>query len=208
MTRAAWLLLLVPLVLAGCGLAVLGGGAAAVMAVEDRRTTCTMLDDDSIERGLARAVRERYGRNTHVNGTSFNRVVLLTGEVPDENVRAEIEKMTMSIGNVRAVTNELQVTGVSSLGARANDGVITSRVRARLLDADKVNPIHVKVVTEAGVVYLLGLVTEQEADEAVELARTTGGVRKVVKVFEYCTYGDGFCRPYARPAELPQQPEG
>jgi len=88
------------------------------------------------------------------------------------------------------------VAGVSSLSARANDSYITSKIKARLLDSAKVNPIHVKVVTEAGVVYLLGLVTEQEANDAVEVARTTDGVRKVVKVFEYCKAEDPVCPPY------------
>lgn len=182
--------------LAGCGLAVIGGGAAAVGAMEDRRTSGTMFDDDGIERSVLRSLRERYGDNTHVNVTSFNRSVLLTGEVPDQARKAEIEKIALAIGNVRGVTNELQVAGVSSLSARANDSYITSKIKARLLDSAKVNPIHVKVVTEAGVVYLLGLVTEQEANDAVEVARTTGGVRKVVKVFEYCKAEDPVCPPY------------
>jgi osmotically-inducible protein OsmY len=182
--------------LAGCGIAVLGGGAAAVGVMEDRRTSGTMFDDEGIERSVMRTLRERYGDNTHVNVTSFNRAVLLTGEVPDEARKAEIEKIALAIANVRGVTNELQLAGVSSLGARANDSFITSKIKARLLDSTKVNPVHVKVVTEAGVVYLLGLVTEQEANDAVEVARTTGGVRKVVKVFEYCKPGDAICPPY------------
>lgn len=183
--------------LAGCGLAVLGGGAAAVTALEDRRTSGTMIDDDGIERSVNRGVRERFGEATHVNVTSFSRSVLLTGEVPDEATRTQVEKIAQSIANVRAVTNELQIGGVSSVAARANDSLITTKIKARLVDSGKLNPVHVKVVTEAGVVYLLGLVTEAEANEAVEIARTTGGVRKVVKVFEYCSAGDALCRPYA-----------
>jgi osmotically-inducible protein OsmY len=183
--------------LAGCGLAVLGGGAAAVTALEDRRTSGTMIDDDGIERSVNRGVRERFGDATHVNVTSFSRIVLLTGEVPDEATRAQVEKLAQSIANVRAVTNELQVGSVSSMATRANDSLITTKIKGRLVDSAKVNPVHVKVVTEAGVVYLLGLVAEAEANEAVEIARTTGGVRKVVKVFEYCSAGDAICRPYA-----------
>lgn len=181
-------------VLTGCELAVLGGGAAAITAIEDRRTSGTMFDDESIERTVRRGVRERYGDHTHVNVTSFSRAVLLTGEVPDEATKAQIEKMALAIANVRGVTNELQVTGVSSLSARASDSLITFKIKERLLDSSKMNPVHIKVVTEAGVVYLLGLVTETEANDAVEIARTTGGVRKVVKVFEYCKPGDGMCR--------------
>jgi osmotically-inducible protein OsmY len=172
----------------------LGGGAAAVGMIEDRRTSGTMVDDDSIEVSVRRALRERYGDNTHVNVTSFNRSVLLTGEVPDEARKAEVENIVKGIANVRNVTNDLQLAAPSSLGARANDSLITARVKTRILDASKVNPLHVKVVTENGVVYLMGIVTEQEANEATEVARTTGSVIKVVKVFEYCRLGDGVCK--------------
>ncbi len=197
MTRLAALVVVLALVplLGGCPVVLLGGGAAAVSAIEDRRTSGTILDDDSIEVTVRRTLRERFGDNTHVNVTSFNRSVLLTGEVPDAARRAEIEKIVQGIGNVRSVTNDLQLATPSSLGARANDSLITGRVKTRLLDASNVNPLHVKVVTENGVVYLMGIVTEQEANDAVEVARTTGGVIKVVKVFEYCRLGDGICRP-------------
>lgn len=195
MSRLAWLgVLFSAVMLQGCELAIIGGGAAAISAIEDRRTSGTLLDDESIEIGVRRSVRERFGDSTHVNVTSFNRSVLVTGEVPDEATRAQVEKIVLAIANVRGVTNELQIAGVSSLSTRANDSFITSKIKARLLDANKVNPVHVKVVTESGVVYLLGIVTEQEAADAVEIARTTGGVRKVVKVFEYCQPGDALCR--------------
>jgi osmotically-inducible protein OsmY len=196
MKRLAFLLLALPLLLlAGCPVAIIGGGVAAVSAIEDRRTSGTMIDDDGIESQMRRTVRERYGDNTHVSVTSFNRSVLLTGEVPDEARRAEIEKLVREVANVRGVTNDLQIGPPSSLGARANDSLITTRVKARLLDSNKVNPIHVKVVTEAGVVYLMGIVTEQEANDAVDVARTTGSVIKVVRIFELCRPGDGICPP-------------
>ena len=181
------------LLLAGCPAAIIGGGAVAYGTIEDRRTSGTMIDDDSIETRIGRSVRERYGENTHVNVTSFNRSVLLTGEVPEEARRAEIEKLAQGAGNVRNVTNELQVGTPSSLGARANDSYITTKVKGRILDSHKVNPIHVKVVTEAGVVYLMGIVTEQEAADAVDVARNTGGVVKVVRIFDLCKAGDGVC---------------
>ena len=183
------------LLLSGCPVAIIGGGAAAISAIEDRRTSGTMFDDDGIESSLRRTLRERYGDNTHVSVTSYNRSLLLTGEVPDEARRAEVEKLAREIPNVRGVTNDLQLGTPSTLGARANDALITSRVKARLLDSNKVNPIHVKVVTEAGVVYLMGIVTEQEANDAVEVARTTGSVIKVVRIFELCKRGDGVCPP-------------
>jgi len=181
------------LLLAGCPAAIIGGGAVAYGTIEDRRTSGTMIDDDSIETRISRAVRERYGENTHVNVTSFNRSVLLTGEIPEETRRAEIDKVAQGAGNVRNITNELQVGAPSSMGARANDSYITTKVKGRLLDSNKVNPIHVKVVTEAGVVYLMGIVTEQEATDAVEVARNTGGVVKVVRIFDLCKAGDGVC---------------
>lgn len=195
MRSLAFLLFVPVLLLSGCPVAILGGGVAAIGAIEDRRTSGTMLDDDGIEAQVRRAVRERYGDNTHVSVTSFNRSVLLTGEVPDAARRAEVEKIVRDIANVRGVTNDLQLGPPSSLGARANDSLITTRVKARILDSNKVNPVHVKVVTEAGVVYLMGIVTEREANDAVEVARTTGSVIKVVRIFELCKPGDGVCPP-------------
>jgi osmotically-inducible protein OsmY len=196
MKRLATAVLLVPAVLlAGCPAAIIGGGAVAYSAIEDRRTSGTMMDDDNIEGRVASTLKQRYGENTHVNVTSFNRSVLLTGEVPEEARRSEIEKLVQGIGSVRGVTNDLQVAPPSSLSTRANDSLITTKVKGRLLDSNKVNPVHVKVVTEAGVVYLMGIVTEKEANDAVEVARTTGGVMKVVRIFELCKAGDGVCPP-------------
>jgi osmotically-inducible protein OsmY len=130
-----------------------------------------------------------------VNVTSYNRIALVTGEVPDERARAEVEKIVLAVPNVRGVTDDLQIAGPSSFGSRTNDSYLTTKVRGRLLDTQRVSPVHVKVVSEAGVVYLMGIVTDAEADEAVEIARTTGGVRKVVKAFEYCKPGDERCPP-------------
>ena len=171
------------------------GGAAAVTSLEDRRSTGTQIDDESIEIRASNRVNDRFGDRVHVNVTSYNRIALITGEVPDERAREEAEKIVLAVPNVRGATNDLQVAGVSSLGSRANDSYLTTKVRGRLLDTKRISPVHVKVVSEAGVVYLMGIVTEAEADEAVEIARTTGGVRKVVKVFEYCRPGDERCPP-------------
>jgi osmotically-inducible protein OsmY len=180
-------------------MAVVGVGAGILAAV-DRRTAGTQIEDEGIELQAAIRIHERFGGKAHVNVTSYNRNVLLTGETPEAAVRAEVEKIVLGLPrNVRGVTNEIQVAGISSFSARASDATITGKVKARFLDANKFNPLHVKVVTEAGVVYLLGIVTEQEANQAVELARTTGGVRKVVKVFEYCKPTDEICRPAEQP---------
>jgi osmotically-inducible protein OsmY len=195
--------LLAAALLQACMPAVMVGAGAAVVAFEDRRTTGAQVDDETIELRAGNRVDDRFGNRVHVNVTSYNRYVLLTGEVPDEAARSDIEMIARSVTNVLGVTNDLQVAGVSSATSRSNDTFITTSVKTRMLNSDKFNGIHVKVVTEASVVYLLGVVTEQEAADAVELARTTSGVRKVVKMFEYCKPTDEICapRPPSKPAE-------
>lgn len=180
--------------LQGCvEMAVVGAGVA-LATVEDRRTTGTQLEDRGIELRAANRIDDRHGERVHVNVTSFNRYVLLTGEVPDESTRADIEAIVRPVPNVAGVSNDLQIAGRSSKTSRSNDALITANVKTRLVEANKANPFHVKVVTEAAVVYLLGIVTEQEAADSVEIARTTSGVRKVVKMFEYCKPDDDVCR--------------
>ncbi len=191
--------------LQGCFPAVVGVGAGAVLSAADRRTTGAQVDDEGIELKTKGRVGERYDDKVHVDVTSFNRSVLLTGEVPDAKTKADIEKIALGVQNVRGVTNEIEIAGIPSAPARANDGYLTAKVKGRFLDADKFNPIHVKVVSEAGVVYLMGIVTEQEAADAVEVARTTGGVRKVVKIFQYCKPTDDICRPREKAAAEPKK---
>ena len=173
-------------------MAVVGAGTAA-LAVADRRTTGVQVDDEGIELRATNRVGERFGLKVHVNITSFNRNVLVTGEVPDSKTRDEIEKLIQGVPSVRGVTNELQVIDATSIMSRATDTTITGKVKARLFDSGKLNPIHVKVVTENAIVYLLGIVTEGEANAAVEVARTTGGVRKVVRIFDYCKPTEDVC---------------
>lgn len=193
--KAAAALALACALLQGCGLALLGaGGAIAYTTIEDRRSTGTQLDDEAIGRRASVRIEERFGSKVHVNITVYNRAVLLTGEVPDDAIRTEVERVVLAVPNVRGATNELQLSGVSSVGARTNDSYLTSKVKARFLEAQRFRPVHVKVVTESGVVYLLGVVTDREAEEAADIARTTGGVRKVVKIFEYCKSSDEMCR--------------
>jgi len=181
--RLLALLIIIPL-LHGCAAAVRGGAGTAVMVAEDRRTVGTVAEDQGIELKAASRIGERF-RDPHVNITSYNRMVLLTGEAPDAATRSEIEKIARAIENVRGVYNEIAVSGNTALSARANDSYLTSKVKARFVDQQKFNAFHVKVVTEANVVYLLGLVKRKEADDATEIARTTGGVQKVVKLFDY-----------------------
>jgi osmotically-inducible protein OsmY len=192
--------------LSGCP-AILGAGAiGAYTSLEDRRTTGTQIEDQGIESRTATRIAERFTEQAHVNVTAFNRAVLLTGEAWDAATRDEIGKIAAAVPNVRTVTNEVQVSGLSSTTSRANDTALTAKVRGRFLNTNEFSPLHVKVVTESGTVYLLGLVTEKEADAATELARTTSGVRKVVKVFDYCKTTDELCKPPppAPPARSPR----
>jgi osmotically-inducible protein OsmY len=171
-------------VLAGCFGAVAVSAGAGALVLSDRRISETYLTDEGIEIRIGNRVREQFGEKVHVNATSYNRMVLLTGEVPDLATKAEVEKIASLAPNVKSISNELALAGASSFGGRSNDTYITSKVKARFVDANKFAANHVKVVTEAGVVFLLGLVTQAEANAAVEIARTTGGVQKVVRVFE------------------------
>jgi len=206
-TRLALAVMASAALLQGCELALIGAGAgAAYSTIEDRRSSGTQLDDDAIELRAATRIGDRFPDKIHVNVAAFNRAVLITGEVPDEAVRAEVEKIVQGVPNVRGVTNEVQLAPVTSFGDRTSDSFITTQVKARYLRAKAFNPVHVKVVTEAGVVYLMGVLTEREADDAVDIARTTSGVRKVVKIFEYCKATDQVCRPRppSPPAEKPK----
>lgn len=195
----ALLALLPALLLQGClGVAVVGAGSAAISA-SDRRTTGVQIEDERIELVSSNRFGEKFGDKAHINITSYNRNVLLTGEVADAASKEEVEKIVRGVPNVRGITNDLQVGPLATLSSRAGDAGTTGKVKARFVDANKFNVVHVKVVTEASVVYLLGIVTEAEANDAVEVARTTGGVRKVVKVFEYCKPTDPACAPRGKP---------
>ena len=168
----------------GCVAAVVGGAGTAVLVGEDRRTVGTVTEDQGIELKAVNRISDKY-KEAHINVTSYNRMVLVTGEAPDAAAKAEIEKIVRAVENVRGVYNEMSVGPPTALSARTNDSYITSKVKARFVDQQKFNPVHVKVVTEAGVVYLLGMVKRKEADDAVEITRTTSGVQRVVKLFEY-----------------------
>ena len=173
--------------LQGCFTVVAAGITQGVMVAVDRRSVGTQTEDESIEWKASARVSEKFGDKVHVNFTSYNRKVLLSGEVPDEATRVEVEKLTSGVANVEGVYNELVIGPLTSFGNRSNDAYITSKVKSRSIDVGKFNPIHVKVVTEAGTVFLLGLVTQAEADSAVQVARTTAGVKKVVNLLEIIT---------------------
>jgi osmotically-inducible protein OsmY len=171
--------------LAGCAPAVMGGSGSGLVA-EDRRTAGVYIEDEAIEWRGVRALNDRIqSDNWHINVTSFNRRVLLTGEVENEQMKIDAENAVRASREVKDVVNELAIKDPSRVYRRGNDTAITGAVKSRFIGNAKVSPIHVKVVTEANVVFLMGIVSQAEADAAVEIARTTRGVSKVVRVFEY-----------------------
>jgi osmotically-inducible protein OsmY len=163
--------------------AAVGAGTVALMA-EDRRTTGTYVEDESIEWKVLARVNSDF-KSAHVNGTSYNRRVLLTGQAPTEEAKKAIEAAVKSIPEVALVVNELAVGGNTSMASRGSDSIITSNVKTRMVGNGKFSTNHVKVVTEDGVVYLMGMLTQAEGDAAVDIARSTAGVQRVVKAFEY-----------------------
>lgn len=172
--------------LTACAPAVVGGAAAAGVVAADRRTSGIFLEDQSIELKAKKNIVDNIGAaNIDVSVTSFNRNVLLTGQAIDEATKAKAETVAKTVENVRNITNEITVGDKNTFSESNNDAYITSKVKARMLKENRFPANHVKVVTESGVVYLMGLVTKQEAEDAVDIARATEGVQKVVKVFEY-----------------------
>jgi osmotically-inducible protein OsmY len=162
------------------------GVGGATMVASDRRTTGAQVDDEAIELKVSDRIRTLYGDRVHVNVSSFNGIVLLTGEVPDIGTSASAAVAAKGIEKVRSVHNELTVIAPhSELSARTNDSYITTKVKGRFVEAGKFPPNAVRVVTERAVVYLMGIVSKQEGNDAGEVAATTEGVTRVVKVFEY-----------------------
>ena len=164
---------------------VVGGAAAGGAMAADRRTSGIYVEDENIELKAVKKMETNLGEDAHVNVTSYNRNVLLTGEVPVAELKSKAENLVKEITNTRSITNEITVGPKSSIGSRSNDSYITSKIKTKFVTENKFPANYVKVVTENGVVYLLGIVTNAEADAAVEIARNTDGVTKVVKVFEY-----------------------
>jgi osmotically-inducible protein OsmY len=172
--------------LQGCAPAIVAAGVGATALVAtDRRSTGAQLDDQSIELKIVTAAGSKYGYEIHVNATSYNGIVLLTGEVPNKTVEDDIVNVARTTDRVRKVDNYLVIGPVADTGARSNDTYITSKVKARFVESNKFSATHVKVVTERAVVYLMGIVTREEGDAAAQIAATTAGVARVVKLFEY-----------------------
>jgi osmotically-inducible protein OsmY len=166
-----------PLLVTG---AVVGGS----MIVTDRRTSGVQLEDQAIELKAVSRLREVLGERGHVNVTSYGRLALITGEVPTDADKAAVAQTVARIENVQAIVDEVAVMGSSSVSSRSNDTIVTGKVKASLIDAKDILANAFKVTTERGVVYLMGRVTEREANRATEVARAVSGVHKVVKVFD------------------------
>lgn len=178
------LIAMLPL-LAGCVPALLVTGAAVgVMSAHDRRSTGSQADDEVSEWKGSNRLPAQYANTAHVNFTAFNHILLVTGEVPDDEARRAIGEMAKRVEGVRTVHNELVVAPVSSLSSRGNDVLISSTFRARLLESNQLSANHIKPLTENGVLFLMGVVNEREARVAISIARTTDGVREVVNVME------------------------
>ncbi|MBU3737616.1 MAG: BON domain-containing protein [Rhodoferax sp.] len=173
--------------LSACAPVLVGGTVMTALVATDRRTSGAQLEDEGIELRAQSRLRETFGDRVHVNITSYNRRVLITGEVPTAQDPQRVEQLVSRVENVKGVVNELAVLGNTTLTQRSTDTLVTGRVRAGLVDAKDLYASAFKVVTERGTTYLMGRVTQREADRATEVARSTSGVQKVVRLFEIIT---------------------
>lgn len=184
----------------GCAPVVVGAAAAGGVAVAvDRRTADTQLADERIEFTASKWIGEKILEQGHVNIVSYNKTVLLTGETTTEALKQEVAKLAAGATGVKDVFNEITIGPLAPLSSRSHDAYLTSVVKTHMVGDQKFNPLHVKVVTENGVVYLLGLVTRKEADDATNIARHVSGVKRVVKVFEYIPDPPGPSTPLNKP---------
>ena len=206
MKMRAHLLLLIPLAAAflfqGCAPVVITGATTAVSTIAaDRRTAGTMLEDEAIEikSRLALSDLKDLNNRVHINFTSFNTAVLVSGEAPTEEDRQAVVGLVKNVEKVTRIYNEITIAAPSSLLSRSADTVVSAKIKAKLIAEKDLNTLHIKVVTENGVTYLMGLVSREEGDIATEVARRTGGVQKVVRLFEY--------REYLRKRNTEEQPD-
>jgi osmotically-inducible protein OsmY len=186
-TSVGTLILVAALVtqLTACVPVVAGGAAAGGLVAADRRSTGAYLEDQEIELKAEKAINENLKENVHANVTSYNRRVLITGEVSNEANKAKAESVVRPIQNVNRINNQLVIGANSTISSRTNDTYITSKVKTKFISENKFAANLVKVVTENGTVFLMGMVTHKEGDDAAEIASKVSDVKKVVKDFEY-----------------------
>ena len=170
--------------LSACAPLIVGGAMVGAMMATDRRTAGTQIEDEGIELRGARSISQNLGDRVHVNINSYNRQVLLTGEVPSAQDKQLVEQVVSKVENVRAIVNEIEILGNTTLTQRSSDVLVTGRVKAGMVDARDLFTNAFKVVTERGTTYLMGRVTQREANRATEIARATPGVQKVVRLLE------------------------
>ena len=183
-TRGIGMAVLLSLGLSACAPVMIAGFAGSALVASDRRTSGTQLEDETIElRGSAR-VRDALGERAHVNITSYNRQVLLSGEVANERDKQMVEGLVEKVENVKSVANELAIMPPSALSSRSNDLLTTAKVKAALVDSRDLFANAFKIVTERGTVYVMGRVTQREANSATNVIRNVNGVNKVVRLFE------------------------
>ena len=204
--------------LSGCAPLLIGGAAVGTLVAVDRRTTGSQLEDETIELRAKSRLGEILGSRAHINITSYNRQVLLTGEVPDAATKQLAEQTVAKVENVRSVVNELGVMSASTLTQRGTDTYITGKIRASLIDAKDLTATAFKVVTERGAVFLMGRVTQRESERATAVVRQISGVNRVVRVFEIISEEElariapkaaaagAVATPAAAPALAPLQP--
>lgn len=182
---AALLLTGAVVTLSACAPLFIGGAATVVAMAEDRRSSGVFVDDENIENRALLKVKTRFNDQVHVNITSYNRQVLISGEAVSEAVKRGVEEEVATVAGIKRIYNELVVGPQAGVIAVSNDARLTTIVKTRFLEANRFQANHVKVVTEAGVVFLMGIVKRSEADAAAQLASTTRGVSRVVRLFEY-----------------------
>lgn len=173
--------------LSGCPAAIIAGAAGAAVMADDPRSTGTQIDDETIESRAMSKLRERKDIISQSNLTvvSYNRIVLLLGQTPNATLKRDSGDIVANVPNVRKVYNEIKVAPPGGLWNNTTDGTLSARVKSALIADDGVPSNSVKVITEAGEVYLMGLVTRAHGDRATEIARGVGGVQKVIQLFEY-----------------------
>jgi osmotically-inducible protein OsmY len=214
LNRKTLLVMLATLSAAGtfsaCAPLIVGGAAMGAMVAVDRRTSGAQLEDEGIELRSSSRLRDALGDGPHFNVTSYNRQVLLTGEVANEQAKQTAGQVVSHVDNVKTIVNELAVQANSTLTQRSSDTLVTGKVKASLVDAKDLYVGAFKVVTERGIVYLMGLVTQREADRATQVARNISGVQRVVRIFELISdeelrrMSPDQATPVATPASAPK----
>lgn len=209
----AIILVLLWVSLQGCAVVLVGGVAVGASVAHDRRTTGTIVEDESVELKAGQLLRndKEISTQAHINVTSYNLVILLTGEAPTEAIRERAASLVRGVDKVTQVYNEIIIAAPSALSARSSDAWITTKAKSALfkvkgLKNQDFDPSRVKVVTEGGVVYLMGLVNRQEADAATEAVRRVGGVQRVVRLFQYVG-APAPGKPAATTTPLPPPPQ-